>query len=340
MIYENTVILIYKNTVILSEAKNLKKKEDTTMKNINKRTKLAVSALLLLTLIATTWAYFNQTSEIGNKFNTKNHGVETIEEFTPEQELLPGETIDKKVGVKNTGDYGLVVRIRFDEKWERGGSEIIAISSEDNGAFNNAIASAVMDGQGRVTSTQVHKTDGLVAGDETVIYKNLPGLTDGTWTKGNDGYYYYKTILTAKQSTSSLLASITFAGDADLGFYAAPVEKYSTTASSVIVSLQATYNTTLAAYEADKDNAAKEAAFKAAETALEAGYAWSTSKPADTSKITYQKVSTSVDPNRLGYSNANYTLTVVTQVCQATEEAVEEAWTGMDAGVKAAWALQ
>ena len=311
------------------------------MKNINKRTKVAISALMVLVLIAATWAYFTSESEIDNNFNTLGqYGMETIEKFIPDQDIEPGVTVEKEVGVKNTGDGGLVVRVRLDEKWAREGSELIAISSENNGAFNGKIDSTSKDAQGKVTSKQVSATDGAVAGDETVIHKNLLGLDDGTWARGNDGYYYYKTVLTEKHTTSLLFDSITFAGDADLGFYVTPVEKYSIIASSVIAPLQATYNTTLAAYEADKDNATKEAAFKAAETALEAGYAWSTTKPADTSKITYQKVSTSVDPSKAGYSSANYTLTVITQVCQATEEAVDETWPGMDATVKTAWGLK
>ena len=313
-----------------------------TMKKISKRTKIALSALLSLTLLAATWAYFNQELNIENDFFTKNHGVETIEKFTPEQELLPGETIDKKVGVENTGDYGLVVRIRFDEVWKRGGNELIAISSEDAGAFNDAINSAVVDsGTGKITSTQDDKTDGLVAGDESVIYKKLPGIEDGTWTKGDDGYYYYTTILTKKAKTSSLLESITFAADADLGVYSdATVAKYSVADPDDIAPLETAYNTALTNYEADPDNAALETALDTAKATLDSAYGWSESKPADTSTITFQKVASSVDPSKAGYSSADYTLTVITQVCQATEEAVDEAWTGMDSAVKAAWGLQ
>jgi len=311
------------------------------MKNINKRTKIAISVLLSLTLLAATWAYFNQELNIDNQFNTANHGVETIEKFTPEQELLPGETIDKKVGVENTGDYGLVVRIRFDEKWERGGTELIAISSEDNGDFNDKINSAVVDGTGKVTSTQDDETDGLVADDESVIYKKLPGLEDGTWVKGDDGYYYYTTILTKKAKTSSLLESITFAADADLGVYSdATVAKYSVADPDDIAPLEVAYETALANYEADPEDAALETALDAAKAALDSAYGWSESKPADTSTITFQKVVSSVDPSKAGYSSANYTLTVITQVCQATEEAVDETWADMDAAVKAAWGLQ
>ena len=311
------------------------------MKNINKRTKVAISALMVLVLIAATWAYFTSESKIDNNFNTLGkYGMETIEKFTPERDIEPGVTIEKEVGVKNTGDGGLVVRVRLDEKWAREGTEFIAISSEDNGAFNGKIDSTVKDAQGKVTSTQVDKTDGAVAGDATVMHKNLLGISDGTWTKGNDGYYYYSTILAEKNTTSLLFDTITLAGDVDLGKYGTPVESYSTTAYTVIVPLQTAYDAALLAYEADKDNAGLKAALATAQSNLDTAYAWSTTKPADTKTITYQKVATAPDPSAAGYAKANYTLTVITQVCQATEEAVDETWPGMDSAVKTAWGLQ
>ena len=312
-----------------------------TMKNIDKRTKVAISALMALVLIAATWAYFNQSSSIDNNFNTLGkYGMETIEKFTPEQDIEPGVTVEKEVGVKNTGDGGLVVRIRLDEKWEREGIELIAISSEDAGAFNGKIDSTVKDAQGKVTSTQVDATDGAVAGDATVMHKNLLGIDGGTWTKGNDGYYYYNTILAEKNSTSLLFDTITFAGDADLGKYGTPVESYSITADTVIDPLQTAYDAALLAYEADKDNAGLKTALETAQSNLDTAYAWSTTKPADPKTITYQKVATAPDPSAAGYSKANYTLTVITQVCQATEEAVDATWPDMDSAVKSAWGLQ
>jgi len=309
------------------------------MKRINKRTKSAISALMALVLIAATWAYFASDSEIDNELSTGSNGVETIEEFTPKQKIEPGSTIKKSVGVKNTGDSGLVVRIKLEEAWARSGTDFINISSEDAGAFNDAIDSAVMDSADKVTSTQTDYTDGDVAGDESVMYKKLLGLSDGTWTKGDDGYYYYNTILAPKNTTSLLLDSLTFAGDADLGVYINSATMYSTTASATIAPLQADYDSALAAYEADLEDASLKADFEAAEAALESAYAWTTIEPANTDDITYQKTATSIDPSAAGYAEADYTLTVITQVCQATEEAVDEVWPGMDAAVKAAWGL-
>ena len=310
------------------------------MKNINKRTKVAISAMMAIALIVATWAYFTSESRIDNTFNTTSNSVETIEKFTPGQSIEPGQTVKKEVGVSNTGNSGLVVRVKLEEAWARGGTNFIAISGENAGAFNDAIDSASKNAQGKVVSVQTSKSDGAVTGDETVMYKNLLGLDDSSWIKGDDGYYYYSTILNAKNSTSLLFDEITFASDADLGVFAAATVVYSTTADTVIDPLKLAYDAALTAYEADEDNAALKAAFEAAESALNSAYAWSATAPADTKTITYQKKSSTIDPSAAGYSDADYTLTVITQVCQATEEAVDSEWAGMDAAVKAAWGLQ
>ena len=315
------------------------------MKRISKRTKAAISAMMALVLIAATWAYFTSTSEIDNKLKTDVYGIETIEKFTPEQTIVPGATVEKNVGVKNTGDYGVVVRIRLDEKWERGGTPFIAISSvADDDTFNGAIDSAEKDDiTGKVTSEQTSYIDGLVTDDESVMYKNLIGLVGGAaspWVKGNDGYYYYRSVLNAKNTTSLLIDEIIFAGDADLGLQGTPVEKYSTADPDVIAPLQLAFDSALADYEADPDDAALKTALEDAEGDLELAYAWDTTPPADARDITFQKVVSAIDDTAGGYSGAEYTLTIITQVCQATAEAVDAEWADMDEDVKDAWELQ
>ena len=306
---------------------------------INKHSKLAIMGLVILALVAATWAYFSSESTIDNDLQTKEYGTETIEKFTPDQEIEPGTTVNKEVGVKNTGDYGVVVRIRLDEAWSRNNVDFVNISSEKDDAFNNAIASAVKDAGGQVTSTQTLKTDGDTTGDETVMYKNLIGLdtTDG-WAEGDDGYYYYTKVLGAGEKTPLLFDKLTLAGDTDLGEYE-EILKYSTTAIADIEPLEVAYDLALADYKADPDDTTKKADFEAAKTALEDEYAWTTTKPTD-EEITYQKNETQVKAGAAGYAGADYKLTIVTQVCQATAEAVDATWAGMDAGVLSGWVLQ
>lgn len=306
------------------------------MKKINKRSQLVVMGLVVLALVAATWAYFSFESVIDNDLQTKEYGTETIEKFTPDQAIEPGTTVDKEVGVKNTGDYGVVVRIRLDETWTRDDDEFVNISSEKDEAFNDAIDSAVKDASGQVTSKQKDETDGDTTGDESVMYKNLTGLEAGNnWTKGEDGYYYYTKVLGAGEKTPLLFDKLTLAGDTDLGEYE-EILKYSTATIADIELLETAYDVALAEYKADPDDVAKKTAFEAAKTELEKEYAWSDSKPTD-KEVTYQKTETQVKDGVAGYAGADYKLTIVTQVCQATAEAVDATWVDVDETIRDGW---
>ena len=310
------------------------------MKKRNKKVKVAVAGMLVLAAVASTWAFFNSESRITNELYTKEYGADTIEKFKPQQELEPGTKVEKEVGVKNTGDYDLVVRIRMMEEWTRSDIAFVTLDSVNTDkTFNDAIISALKnDSTGEVTSVQTDVMDGLVAGDETVMYKSLPGLKNGAWTQGKDGWFYYATTLKAGASTELLMDFLTLAGDTDMGKYNV-VQKYSETAGAVIEPFEDAYNIAQSAYLEDLGNVAKKEAMAAAGTALETAYAWKTDKPAD-DKITFQKMESTIDKNASGYAAADYTLTIVTQICQATKEAVEAVWPDMEATVKTAWNLR
>jgi alternate signal-mediated exported protein, CPF_0494 family len=305
---------------------------------MNRKMKLILAGLAIIALVGLTWAFFNTQSEIDNNLHTKEYGAETIEKFKPDQELEPGTEITKEVGVKNTGDYDLVVRIRLEEVWARNDVSFISLNSiADNGSFNETIVSAILDTDtGLATATQVDAEDGLVDGDESVMYKNLPGIESGKWVKGADGWFYYATTLKARDTTELLLASLKLAGNTDMGKYT-NVQKYSQTEVVVIEALEAAYDEAREAYLEDASN---KGAMDLASAALEDAYNWQTERPEDTDSITYQKMETKLADGAKGYAAADYTLTMVTQVCQATKEAVDTTWPAMDEGVKAIWGLQ
>lgn len=309
------------------------------MKKMNRKTKASLVGAILLVVIASTWAFFTAESRIENDLYTKKYGADTIEKFKPEQELEPGTQIEKKVGVKNTGEYDLVVRVKFEEAWARNTKAFVNLDSVGAEGFNEAIVSAIKnETTGEVTSKQGSETDGAVTNDETVMYKSLPGLAAGKWIKGNDGWFYYATVLEAGLSTELLMDSLTLAGDTDMGIYNS-VKKYSKTKESVINPLEEAYEDARVAYLADKDDVEKKAAMDKASEDLEVAYGWSTDAPA-AHEITYQKVETTLDENAQGYAAADYTLTIVTQVCQATKNAIDAEWIDMDDEVKASWGLK
>lgn len=174
----------------------------------------AVVGLLALTLVVGSLAYFTNTMSIDNPFSTKEYGGETVEKFTPENDWEPGGQVTKEVQAKNTGDYDLWVRVKFDEKWERKGTTIegTELSSKDKDKFFPA-------------SVDASATNG------SSVYKHLVGVgTD--WIDGGDGYYYYNSALAPKAMTSKLMDYVTLCKDANMGSYEVSEMKYAMVPSS------------------------------------------------------------------------------------------------------------
>ncbi|MDD4849237.1 MAG: BsaA family SipW-dependent biofilm matrix protein [Gemmiger sp.] len=292
--------------------------------NISKKKLTGFAAgAMAVALVAGAWAYYTSTAAIDNNLQTKSYGDRTVEEFTPDQEIQPGSNITKAVGVENTGAYNLVVRIKMDEKWTRtptgatSPTTIIEHSSIKDAATthtSNPAFSSVVNAAPLYTATQTDAADGLTAGDETVMYKDLNLAATGAtgWVDGGDGYWYYNAMLEPGKFTGDLLKSLTMATNADMGFYAGAVEMYSTTPKATIDPLKTAY--------AANPTAANLAA-------LEAAYAWTKTKPTDVTTITYINSENAIDPAKGGYADANYTLTITTEVCQATKDAVTATWT-------------
>lgn len=273
------------------------------------------AALLALAIIAGSWAFYSSVSKIDNELQTKEYGDRIIEEFTPKQDLEPGKEITKKVGVTNTGDYDLVVRIKMSEKWERNDQTLISFDS-DNAAFNTVTNTTYIAKQG-------NDTDGLLTNDETVMYKNLD-LSN--WTDGKDGYWYYNNKLTPGATTGNLLESVIMATNTDIGHYAPAVKYYSVANKATVAAAQAIAEDAQETY-AKNPTADNKTALDAANAALEDAYGWTSAKPADETTINFVKSENVIDKNAQGYSNANYTLTIITEVCQATKDAVTATWT-------------
>ena len=249
----------------------------------SKKVKAAVG-LLALTMVVGTLAYFSKTMSIDNPFSTKKYGGETVEKFTPENNWEPGGQVTKEVQAKNTGDYDLWVRVKFDEKWERTVDDtkttIFESSSVDKD--NNTKNSKFFP-----TSADNAITDG------SSVYKNLAGVTDGSWIDGQDGYFYYKETLKKDQTTSKLLDYVTLCKDANMGEYTVSEMKYALVNEN-----------TTADQLKDED--------------------YTLSSAPDTipkGKVLYQKKVISLDSAKAGLAGANYTLTITTELVQATAEA-------------------
>ena len=160
-----------------------------------------------LAIVAGSWAFFTSINEVENELKTAKYGTEMVEKFTPSEDWQPGQEIAKEVGVANTGDYDLFVRVKMSETWTLDDDSELSFDSDED-EFHSATAGV---------SKQANDADGDTEGDESVVYK---ALAQSGWTLNtDDGYWYYNSKLLKDATTVNLLSSITLAGDADMGKY-------------------------------------------------------------------------------------------------------------------------
>ena len=246
------------------------------------------TGLLALTVVGCTWAYFTSTSHIDNRLSTKAYGNTITEKFTPRDDWQPGQKVEKVFAVKNTGDSTLVVRVKMDESWARGSTNLKTLSS-------------VTDRAKIFTPNQPSPVDGLVVADATVVTKELD---TANWVF-HDGYWYYKSLLTAGNETPALLNSITLDKDADMGKYTVTSYYHEGTAAP-----------TFEPGGTGDDHSP---------TGGWAEFTGAVPKPADGKTIFIRTVS-KLDSAAAGYAGADYTLTITAETCQATQDAVKTEW--------------
>lgn len=129
---------------------------------------LFLSVVLVLAFMA---AYFfsHNDSEFENEFKTgKYQVVMTEENFTPQENWLPGETQDKDIYISNKGTLNSFVRVRYEESWTDGANTI---------------------------------TDDYDSVNKEWTYR---GLLNNDYWQYNDGYYYYRYILKPGESVQIL----------------------------------------------------------------------------------------------------------------------------------------
>ncbi|MBQ8535555.1 MAG: hypothetical protein IJ463_07720 [Bacilli bacterium] len=147
-------------------------------KTKNNKKLFVVTCLSLATVLGGTLAYFNTNSSIVNTFKTALYQNEIVEKFESPITWTPGTTTEKTVKVTNTGNTDMAIRATFTEKWVNANGEELSLKDE-----NDNIA-AIID-------------------------------FNTTWTKNEDGYYYYGskdnlTKLMPDDTSSSFINSVTF----------------------------------------------------------------------------------------------------------------------------------
>jgi len=142
---------------------------------------IALVLVLLVTVIGGTFAYFSQTDTAENYISVKDYNDQIVENFDPPPDgMTPEVEITKEVGVTNTGEIPMIVRITYTEFWD----------AVENGSLvlEEAVA-GVYDGDTEADS----------------VVRKYAG---SGWTYGDDGYYYYMSILDPAASTGSWITGI------------------------------------------------------------------------------------------------------------------------------------
>lgn len=154
----------------------------------NKKKIAIMSGVGALTVIGTTLAYFTTSDDIINNFKTGKYQTTIKEDFIGTDSWLPGEKIDKKVIVENTGEVAMAARVRYEEEWINSNGNSLPL----NDMNNNPIS--------------------------IIEFNNID------WKKADDGYYYYgsknnKTKIDAHQSSTSFINSVTLNSNVNASFY-------------------------------------------------------------------------------------------------------------------------
>lgn len=288
----------------------------------------ALAAIVAVAGIGGTFAYFNQTLTAHNTFDTGKYDTELVEKFKPSdgENWEPGSEVNKDVTVQNTGTLPVVVRVKFEEIWERErDKEKETIYQMDTTKNKDKIAVGTPS-EARNKFENVYQgdpDDGLasVDADDSVVFKKM--IPDGGWVYNSaDGYYYYQQVLpgiktdetTGKETiaeTTKLLDSVTLAENADMGRYK-ETKYYALTE------------------ERPQDSGNWIEFEKIDEEYLSTREMNAQLKAENKGEITYMKSVTEQLEGLKGYSEADYTLIVTAQTVQATAKAVESAFGKLD----------
>ena len=141
----------------------------------NKKSLIAIIAVLLVAVVGVTFAYFQSSVSFENLFTTGTYKVVTTETFESPSNWAPGEEIPKTITSTNEGTIPAAVRVSYTEQW----------LDEDNQDITSQVANG------------------------TAII-NLDNTNE--WTKEGN-YYYYNYILEPEDTTSSFMKSVTLNPD-------------------------------------------------------------------------------------------------------------------------------
>ncbi|WP_295094274.1 BsaA family SipW-dependent biofilm matrix protein [Ruminococcus sp.] len=122
-------------------------KNDVSKKKTSKEKRVLIAALCIAASVVagSTFAWFTSQDEVTNRLSASaSYDVSIAEDFTPPENWVPGQTIDKNVGAVNTGNTDAFVRM-----WLEGEMRLIAqgTSSTMASSMSGATLNSVTDQQ-------------------------------------------------------------------------------------------------------------------------------------------------------------------------------------------------
>lgn len=165
------------------------------MMNKKKLSLLVVSGVLATTIVGGSLAWFTSKDTKLNYFSTgsiKHEIVEVFEEDGLAKNLLPGDEVNKDVWINNTGKSDALLRVKVIPQW------VNKLGEVDNLLDTNLIELVFADG--------VQKSLESGIGNDT------------NWILGNDGYFYYTSILPVNKEevehqSAQLLSAVRLSGE-------------------------------------------------------------------------------------------------------------------------------
>lgn len=159
---------------------------------MNKKTllKLSLLNLCLLSILKTispTLASFESYDKVNNEFGVGNIEASIDENGFREVKDWNGSKKDKIVNIENTGNVDCLVRVAIIPRWKDNEEYVLLDTSKVELNFSQDMVG------------DINKVD----------------LPTTKWLDGNDGYYYYMSVLKPNDSTVALLEFVNLKSDSD-----------------------------------------------------------------------------------------------------------------------------
>lgn len=184
-----------------------RKKQNAKQKRI-----LIVSlAIALILVIGSTFAWFTSTDSVTNRLTaSSDYGVSITETFTPPEDWVPGQEINKDVGAVNTGNISAFVRLALSNNLQVTTYEDVAESSFDadkcitldDGKTSNGVTPAnevlALQSGGLLVSAPQGETLGSLA----TYYNNDPNNSTNNKIP-KDGVYIFRHYVETNTTTDA-----------------------------------------------------------------------------------------------------------------------------------------